>query len=147
MEDDDPEVFILKITDGMSSYLDPAYLPHVLAVLNSVPGAALKKLAKSDAALFAIDPNRSGQVLDPRFFFGPIVYLSPKLLLLPEDEITGTIAHEFAEVVLHLDKRAESGDKTAYELAKSDEEAADKVAESWGFKLRSLTRIGYRQPP
>jgi hypothetical protein len=34
-----------------------------------------------------------------------------------------------------LDKSAESGEKTAYELGKSDEKTADKLAESWGFKL------------
>jgi hypothetical protein len=36
-------------------------------------------------------------------------------------------------------RRAESGEKTAYEVAKSDEEAADKVAESWVSNCRSRT--------
>jgi hypothetical protein len=135
MENDDRECFISQIIDGMTSYLDPAYLPHVLAVLNSVPIANLEKIAEDNAALFAIDPNRFGQVLDPRSFDGPIVYLSPKLLSYPEGEIRAVIAHEFAEVVLDHDEHAEPGEKTAYELAKSNEEAADKLAESWGFKL------------
>jgi hypothetical protein len=135
MENDDREYFISKIIDGVTSYLDPAYLPHVLAVLNRVPIAKLEEIAEGDAALFAIDPIRFGQVLDPRSFSGPILYLSPKLLSCPADEIRGVIAHEFAEVVLDHDKRAESGETTAYELAKSNEEAADKLAESWGFKL------------
>jgi hypothetical protein len=143
-EDDDREYFISKIIDGMFSYLDSAYLPHVLTVLNAVPIADLKKLAKSDAALFAIDPNRLGLVLGPRSFWGPIIYLSPALPSLPESEIRAVIAHEFAHVALGhmnppekdaLDKSAESGEKTAYELGKSDEKTADKLAESWGFKL------------
>jgi hypothetical protein len=144
MEHDDREDFILKIIDGMFSYLDSAYLPHVKSVLNSAPITDLEKLADSNVALFAIDPNFSALTLDPRSFDGPIIYLSPHLLSRPESEIRAVIAHEFAHVVLGhmnppevnaLDKRAESGEKTTYELAKSDEEAADRLAESWGFKL------------
>jgi hypothetical protein len=144
MEHDDREGFISQIIDGMTSYLDPAYLPHVKAVLNSAPITDLEKLADSNVALFAIDPNFWGLTLEPRSFDGPIIYLSPHLLSRPESEIRAVVAHEFAQVVLgHMsppeenafDKHAESGEKTAYELARSDEEAADNLAESWGFKL------------
>ena len=133
-EDNDREYFISKVTDGAVSYLDSPYLPHVRAVLKSVPVADLKTLAKSEAALFAIDPHFIGRVLNGRFFEGPIIYLSPALLSSEESEIRAVVAHEFAHVVLDHRENAESKEKTAYEWGRSDEEAADRLAESWGFK-------------
>jgi hypothetical protein len=141
-EQEDREEFISKIIDGTNSYLDTPYLPHVMVVLNSVPIADLEKLSNSDVALFAIDPKFRGHVLDRRSFSGPILYLSPQLLSRPENEIRGTIAHEFAHVALnHMDPEesahaqlAKSHEEIVNE-ATSDEDAADRLAESWGFKL------------
>jgi len=143
-EQETREYHISKIIDSTNSYLDTPYLPHVMAVLNSVPIADLEKISNSNVALFAIDPNFRGHVLEPRSFSGPIIYLSPQLFSLEENEneIRATIAHEFAHVALnHMDPEesahaqlAKSHEEIVNE-ATSDEDAADRLAESWGFKL------------
>lgn len=68
-----------------------------------------------------------------------IVYLSPELLSAPLEEIRGVIAHELAHVFLGHDEVSMPLGQAEI-VGNRDEDAADRLAESWGFKLPASYR-------
>jgi Zn-dependent protease with chaperone function len=108
---------------------------HIVDVLNSpnLPINQLRILAESDISFFAPGPNILGQVRELKPSIGRIVYFSPRLLEMPSD-IKAIIAHELAHVVLEHGEEPSSTEEVSA-AARDDEKEADKLAESWGFRV------------
>jgi hypothetical protein len=100
----------------------------------------LERIATEQPSFFAPDHQFFGRVIRNEFPIGHlVVYLSPELLGCPQEDIEGTIAHEFAHVVRQY--QDVDSVRTENELASdlADEKAADVLAQSWGFLVpRSL---------
>ncbi len=58
-----------------------------------------------------------------------MVYLSPELEIESQEQVTFTVAHEFAHVVLKHSPLCWNLDQS-----KQDEQAADDLAKAWGFE-------------
>lgn len=97
-QEEDREYYTSQIMED-GTIISNDFIPHVVAVLLSLPYGDLTRLAETNVRLFAIN-GCWGRVIDRVDFPGPILYLSPELLARPEYEIRGTIAHEFAHLVL-----------------------------------------------
>jgi hypothetical protein len=142
-KENDRDEFISKLIDTTENvWLGCEFLEHVRFVLGRIPIDVLELLAGNsenylpvcDIAFFAPDSNFLGRVLDSTCTNGRIVYLSPILLSQPVEDVRAVIAHELAHVFLnHEDTPLPVGEWRA--LGTKNEEAADQLAESWGFKL------------
>ena len=142
-KENDRDNFISKLIDDTENmWLGCEFLKHVRFVLGRIPIDVLELLAGNDQkympgcdiAFFAPDRNVLGRVLDRTCTNGRIVYLSPVLLTRSAEKVRAVIAHELAHVFLnHEDTPVPVGE--AHALGTKNEEAADQLAESWGFKL------------
>ena len=133
---DDRQYFVSQLIDGSrKSWLGRDFLIPLLDVLNSphVSTNVLKQLAEDEFIFFAPDRNFVGRVFDISPTTERIVYLSPELLE-PSHDIRAVIAHELAHLFLRHEE-APIPSESASVTARRNEQEADKLAESWGFKL------------
>ena len=123
------------IDESQNISLSTEFRNHIVDVLSSknLPINQLRILAESDISFFASGPNILGRVLELNRSIGRIVYFSPTLLEIPSD-IKAIIAHELAHVVLGHGQESSSTEEVSA-AARHDEKKADKLAESWGFRV------------
>ncbi len=130
------------LDDCFNLWVGAEFLSSLRNVFGRMPLSALTQLVGKDPILFAPDANISGRVLQAPLSVDAgqfIVYLSPDLLTRSQAYTEFVIAHEFAHVVLGHD---ETPCRSARKDALEGEQAADRLAESWGFTIpRELDRF------
>jgi hypothetical protein len=121
------------LEEGAAIFVDRPFVDHLEDVLQRLPKRVITKLVRSNTRILAHGPGFSGNTLQIGGLEddGLLVYLSPKLLERPEEEILFTIAHEFAHVV---NWREDSPSTNAAARAANEERELDELVESWGFK-------------
>lgn len=121
------------LLDGSTHlWIAETFVPHIQAVLEHIPLDYLRQLAEKDFRFLA--PERVlGRVTqwNHALAIGDfVVFLSPELLTLSEEEIRTVIAHELAHLLLG---HTEALSLSARHEAEKGERQADDLAKSWGF--------------